>query len=539
MPKKVSSKRGNSSSNNNTDASLKIPKRYSLSTAIKESHGHPIYCVAFSSHVHILDDDDSNANNTNTASCFATVGGSYATIYEVINYNDNSKALPIQTQPLTARQIYKDVDDGELFYTCAFGGRGVGSPLGYDAVGIVAEEEKESNDTSTSGKKSSNSHDSNIIYFGEKKQRKKQNNSKAKRQKQNDSQNEIDTNKSQQCQFFLPHYATQNGPPLLCLGGTRGIIKVIDTCRRNLFMTLSGHGNDITDLKFSPANEWLLLSASKDETIRLWNLQRGVCVAVFTGHNAHRGQVLSVSWHLTGSKFVSCGMDNMIKLWRVYDDDNTDKEKSECGPVEKALRNSQNVVPNGCFSNNIKKMDDGQDRAHEVTKFETYFQQFPYFSTNKAHINYVDCVQFVGDLILSKSIDNKVVLWKPIFDNDDETTIIHTTNMVPSDILFLREFQLENCGSWFIRFESPPPYHHLLALGNQVGEVKVWHIGNEEKHQKYFCNLTTISNGWFGTTGKAVNDQSTIRMVAFNPHGSSLVAVKDDSTVWMWDAAMK
>ena len=542
MPKKVSSKRGNSSSINNTDASLKISKRYSLSTAVRESHGHPIYCVAFSPHVHIMDDDDDSNANTTTGSYFATVGGSYATIYEVIN-NDTSKALPIQTQPLTARQIYKDVDDGELFYTCAFGGRGVGTPIGYGAVGIVAEEE--SNDTSTSGKKkSSNSHDKSIIYFGEKKQQKEQHNSKkpVKRQKQHDThKNEIDTKESQQCQFFLPHYATQNGPPLLCLGGTRGIIKVIDTCRRSLFMTLSGHGNDITDLKFSPANEWLLLSASKDETIRLWNLQRGVCVAVFTGHNAHRGQALSVSWHLTGSKFVSCGMDNMIKLWRVYDDDNTDdnKEKRKCGPVEKALRNSQNVVPNGCISSDKnKKIDDGQDRALETTKFETYFQQFPYFSTNKAHINYVDCVQFVGDLILSKSIDNKVVLWKPIFDNDADQRLVYTTNRVPSDILYLREFQLENCGSWFIRFESPPPYHHLLALGNQVGEVKVWHIGNDEKHQKYFCNLTT-SNGWFGTTGKAVNDQTTIRMVAFNPHGSSLVAVKDDSTVWMWDVAMK
>ena len=600
MPKKVTSnnKRGCNSSlsttTNNADSSSielpSIPKRYTHRCTVKESHNQPIYCIAFSRHVHntnnniLDDDDDGDDDDGTTASCFATCGGSYATIYEVVNNNNNNSnnqkkkknkvavddaatrrdatARQSQPSPLTARQIYKDVDDGETFYTCAFGGRGV---MGCSpTVGTaVTESEKDGNKTVGSA--------DGIIYFGDEEKtttlptpspskKKKKSAKRQKKPKSDDAQQQQhDTNPSS---FLLPYSNTaQNGPPLLCLGGTRGIIKVIDTIRRSLFMTLSGHGNDVTDLKFSPTNEWLLLSASKDETIRLWNVQRGVNVAVFTGHNGHRGQVLSVSWHLSGSKFASCAMDNMIKLWKVYDDDDDDdnsgKAESECGPVETALRKSQNVIPDGCAG--------GESDSNE--KFETVFQQFPYFSTNKVHINYVgkhlflacyyyclihhqsdfcstrfalhiiiiDCVQFIGDLILSKSIDNRVVLWKPQYDNEeDKEQDVYTTHRVPSSILYLREFELENCGSWYVRFESPPPYHQLLALGNQLGEVKVWHVSGTV-NEKYFCNLTTTMGNSSSNTGDHHN-QSTVRMVAFNPHGSSLVAIKDDSTVWMWDA---
>ena len=46
--------------------------------------------------------------------------------------------------------------------------------------------------------------------------------------------------------------------------------------------------------------------------------------------------------------------------------------------------------------------------------FGTYNVQLPYYSTNKVHYDYVDCVRFAGDVVCSKSINNVVVIWKPI-----------------------------------------------------------------------------------------------------------------------------
>jgi polycomb protein EED len=511
------------------------PKGFQLRGALKESHGHPIYGIAWSPHTHV---DRSKVGDTaeRVISYFATCAGPCAAIYEVVAENSSSNGKGKESSRVhvpSVRQSYRDVDDEETFYTCAFGGRGVGSPVGYEPVGVVMDEHTEiaKDDDATISK-------TKIVYFGTGKDD----------ANTSDSDDEVSASKRQKSNaaadcnpFLFPFSPTQDGPPLLCLAGTRGIIKVIDTVRRSLFLTLSGHGDEITDLQFSPTNEWLLLSASYDESIRLWNLQRGTNVAVFTGHDGHRRQVLSVAWHFSGKEFASCGMDNTIKLWNVMDDYDPN------GTVQAAIVGSNNVTPN-----DYPKIKSGEVKPANVeSKFKPIFQQTPYFSTNKVHTDYVDCIQFIGDLILSKSVHNKVVLWKPLLDSNDnlndfgsatntinDTESAESSPRIPSAILFLREFSLSHCDSWFVRFHSPPPFHRLLALGNQKGEVKVWQIGGEKgchPDQKYFCSLPTSIGGFRGSSNSD-GGASTVRMVRFNADASCLVAVCDDATVWMWEA---
>jgi WD40 repeat protein len=163
------------------------------------------------------------------------------------------------------------------------------------------------------------------------------------------------------------------------------------------------------------------------------------------------------------------------------------------------------------------------------------------------HIIIIDCVQFIGDLILSKSaVSNVIVLWKPVVTATSIKAVYTTTRTIPSNIIFLREFQLDNCSSWYIRFECPGPDNTILACGNEFGEVRVWQIddGSEllenddinytSPDYTHSCSLTT-STTLSSITGDRDN-LSTVRMVAFNPYGSQLVAVRDDSTIWMWDS---
>jgi hypothetical protein len=37
----------------------------------------------------------------------------------------------------------------------------------------------------------------------------------------------------------------------------------------------------------------------------------------------------------------------------------------------------------------------------------------PVFSTHKVHWNYVDCVRWLGNYVMSKSVDNRIIIWQP------------------------------------------------------------------------------------------------------------------------------
>ena len=52
--------------------------------------------------------------------------------------------------------------------------------------------------------------------------------------------------------------------------------------------------DDIYDIKAKPNEPHLILSASKDFSIRLWNLNSFKQIAIFAGHRGHFAEVLSI-----------------------------------------------------------------------------------------------------------------------------------------------------------------------------------------------------------------------------------------------------
>ena len=104
--------------------------------------------------------------------------------------------------------------------------------------------------------------------------------------------------------------ATDEGCPLLVVSGLRGILKVVNCVSFEVDSVLLGHGNAVNDIRTHPVNDQLVFSASKDDSVRLWNVKTSVCIAIFAGDQGHTQSVLALDINPLGTCFLSAGIDN-------------------------------------------------------------------------------------------------------------------------------------------------------------------------------------------------------------------------------------
>ena len=83
--------------------------------------------------------------------------------------------------------------------------------------------------------------------------------------------------------------------------------------------TLPGHDHSVSVVRFipsgaagSPSSGNLLVSASRDKTLRIWDVTTGYCVKTIRGH---ADWVRDVSPSFDGRFLLSCGNDSTARLW--------------------------------------------------------------------------------------------------------------------------------------------------------------------------------------------------------------------------------
>lgn len=226
--------------------------------------------------------------------------------------------------------------------------------------------------------------------------------------------------------------------------GVKGVVRVLDLNKNCVAKTLIGHGEAVNHIAVHPRDPALIVTASKDESLRLWNLRIGTPIAMFAGLKGHRGEVLSVDFDRFGNRFASCGIDNSVRVWDVTSDEQ----------VVGAILESHLAADSG-MENYMYTTKNNEKKTLRVP-----ISQFPSFVTRKVHKHYVDCVKWVGDdMILSKSVHNRVYLWQL---GDDREALA-----VPgSEYKLLEEYVVDHCNVWFVKFGIDKE-HRTLACGNE------------------------------------------------------------------------
>ncbi len=75
--------------------------------------------------------------------------------------------------------------------------------------------------------------------------------------------------------------------------------------------SLAGHSGDVNGVAFSPDGN-TLVSASDDNTLKLWDVDTGTEIRLFAGH---AGGVWDVAFSPNGKTLASGNRDRTLKLW--------------------------------------------------------------------------------------------------------------------------------------------------------------------------------------------------------------------------------
>lgn len=285
------------------------------------------------------------------------------------------------------------------------------------------------------------------------------------------------------------------GETVLLAAGDLGIIRIITPSNPQSIKYLSGHGGPINDLKVSPKYRELVMSASKDYTIRLWNIRTEVCVAIFGGVEGHRDEVLSCDFHSSGTRIISCSMDHSLKIWNLTSD------------VIAAIEHSKT------FNDLTAKKS-----------FPTIRKHFPTFSTRDIHRNYVDCVAWYGNFILSKSCEDKIVCWRPGKLESSIDLSLPARYTTDTTCTILENFEVKNCEVWFMKFSIDSSMKYL-ALGNVVGKTYIFDLDSHDHDSKPVEKYILSHN----------KCQTAIRQTCFSNDASILICSCEDGTIWRWD----
>lgn len=114
--------------------------------------------------------------------------------------------------------------------------------------------------------------------------------------------------------FAINSIAISADYKMMALGREKGDAILWDLEKKELVRIISGHQSAITDVDFSPDNR-LLLTASRDATVRLWDLDDSKKLPIVL--DDHNDWVMSAAFDPTGERLISGSKDNYIRVWPV------------------------------------------------------------------------------------------------------------------------------------------------------------------------------------------------------------------------------
>ncbi|ABW33191.1 WD-repeat protein (plasmid) [Acaryochloris marina MBIC11017] len=299
-------------------------------------------------------------------------------------------------------------------------------------------------------------------------------------------------------------------------------LKVWDLATGEELRTLTGHTNFVRRVSISPCGQ-TVVSASRDKTLKVWDLETGRELRTLTGHTS---SVTGVSISPDGQTVVSASSDNTLKVWEL-----------ETGEEQRTLIGHTSSVTGVSIS------PDGQtvvsaslDKTLKVWDLETGNEQ----RTLKGHTSSVFDVSISPDsqTIVSASRDKTLKVWVLETGNEQRTLTGHTDFVYSMSISLdgqtvvsasldntIRVWSLKTGNEHgtltghtdFVRDVSICPNGQTIVSSSSDNTLKVWSLKTGNEHH-------TLKGHTSSVTG-----------VSISPDGQTVVSASRDNTLKVWN----
>lgn len=314
-----------------------------------------------------------------------------------------------------------------------------------------------------------------------------------------------------------------------------------------------GHTSSVLSANFSPNGE-LIVSASADSTLRIWDVKTGTILNSIKGHS---DTVISVSFSPDGKKIISLSNDGTVKIWDV----DTGKELKTTvvkdpssiltddgflsivlelkhsygyyfipkeGPSSVCFSNDNKTVGSLCFSNTIRIWDMNTNDSCIL----------------KGHTSFVHSIDFSpdGNYLISASSDSTIKIWDVRSKTNIKTIIGH------------------NSPVQFAKYS--PSGKQIVSVGDDH-IIKLWNVDDGSLLKEFFGHTNQVISVAFSPDGKRIISASfdnsiiiwdiqsgedvqhligheyPVNSAYFSPDGKSIVSASYDNTIRIWDIEKK
>ncbi len=340
------------------------------------------------------------------------------------------------------------------------------------------------------------------------------------------------------------------------------VIHLFDATTRVLLRRLTSHKGEVTSVTIGGYGK-LLVSGSKDKTVRVWDVERGKVCHILIGHE---DEVTSVTISGDGKLLASGSKDKTVCVWDV-----------ESGKKRHRLTGHEEWVWDVTLSTDGKWLASGS-RDNRIQVWDSG----EHVRILTGHNYFVNSVTFSPDgkiLASAGSLDETILLWdvqrgkllRGLTEHKHGVTYVVFSpngNQVASgspegDILIsdikmgkiLNRFNGHKGGVTSIMFR--PDSTQLVSSSNDK-TVRLWSVEADKPlyrcggHKEYVTNVMfspdgsqLVSASWDSTIllwntqtseviYKFIEHESNVESVTFSPDGSQLASVSSDGTVLLW-----